>query len=106
MINLSCELLPLDHKIKLLVVVDRCFKRLFGQIDLLFYLKTFLFFKLQKRHRTVSNNTQTNFPFKVSITYAVQCGILNAISKNALSLFIIVEKNNWAQLHFLGLVRP
>ena len=79
--NLFCELLPLDHKIKSLVVVDRCFNRLFGEIDLLFYLKTFLFFKIQKRHRAVSNNNQSNFRFKVLITYAVQCGILNAISK-------------------------
>ena len=79
--NLFCELLPLDHKIKSLVVVDCCFNRLFGQIDLLFYLKSFLLIKIQKRHRAVSNNTQSNFLFKVLIAYAVQCGILNAISK-------------------------
>ena len=79
--NLFCELLPLNHKIKSLVVVDCCFNSLFGQIDLLFYLKSFLLFKIQKRHRAVSNNTQSNFLFKVLITYAVQCGILKAISK-------------------------
>ena len=77
--NLFCELLPLNHKIKSLAAVHRCFSRLFGQIDLLFYLKTFLFFKIQKRHRAVSNNTQSNFPFKV--LNAVQCEILSAISK-------------------------
>ena len=64
--NLFCELLSFDHKIKSLVVVDRFFNMLFGEIDLLFYLKTFLFFKIQKRHRAVSNNNQSNFPFKVS----------------------------------------
>ena len=42
-------------KIKSLVVVDCCFNRLFGQIDLLFYLKMFLFFKTQKRHCAISN---------------------------------------------------
>ena len=63
--NLLCELL-LDHKIKSLVVADCCFNRLFGQIDL-FYFKTFLFFKIQKRHRAVSNNTQSDFSFKVQI---------------------------------------
>ena len=90
--NLFCDLLPLDHKIKSLVVVDCCFNRLFGQIDLLFYLKSFLLFKIQKRHRAVSNNTQSNFLFKVSIAYAVQCGILNAISKKHFRCSLFVKR--------------
>ena len=90
--NLFCELLPLDHKIKSLVVVDCCFNRLFGQIDLLFYLKSFLLFKIQNRHRAVSDNTQSNFLFKVSIAYAVQCGILNAISKTHFRYSLFVKR--------------
>ena len=58
----------------------------------LFYLKTFLFFKIQKRHRTASNNTLSNFPFKVLIIYAVQCGILNAISKKHLRYSLFGKK--------------
>ena len=90
--NLFYELLPLNHKIKSLVAVDCCFSRLFGQIDLLFYLKSFLLFKIQKRHRAVSNNTQSNFLFKVLITYAVQCGILNAISKKHFRYSLFVKR--------------
>ena len=90
--NLFCELLPLDHRIKSLVVVDCCFNRLFGQIDLLFYLKSFLLFQIQKRHRAVSNNTQSNFPFKVLITYSVQCRILNAISKKRFRYSLFVKR--------------
>ena len=90
--NLFCKLYPLDHKIKSLVVVDCCFNRLFRQIDLLFYLKSFLLFKIQKRHRALSDNTQSNFLFKVLITYAVPCGILNAISKNHFCYSLFVKR--------------
>ena len=55
-------------------------KQLFGQIDLLFYLKTFLF----KNKRGIAPFLVTSrvvFLFTVLITDAVQCGIFNAISK-------------------------
>ena len=90
--NLFCELLPIDHKIKSLVVLDCCFSRLFGQINFLFYLKTFLFFKIQKRYRAIFNNTQSNFPFKVLVSYVVQCGILNAISKKHFPYSLFVKR--------------
>ena len=90
--NLFCELLPLDHKIKSLVVVDCCFNRLFGQIDLLFYLKSFLFFKVQKRYAPFLITPRVDFFFKVLIAYAVQCGILNAISKKHFHYSLFVKR--------------
>ena len=60
-----------------------------ASVDLLFYLKSFLLFKIQKKHRAVSNNTQSNFLFKVLITYA---GILNAMSKKHFRYSLFVKR--------------
>ena len=38
------------------------------------------------------NNTQSNFPFKVLITYAVQCGILNATSNRHFRYSLFVKR--------------
>ena len=67
---------------------------------LFIYLETFLFFKAQKRHHTVSENIQSKF------TDAVQCGMFNAISKKHFRYSQFVKRiiAIEAQLHFLGLV--
>ena len=69
--------MKLIHLLQLIVAI----KLSFGQIDLLFYLKTFLFFKKQKIHCPVSDNTQTNFLLKFRLQMRCSVGIFNAISE-------------------------
>ena len=66
----------------------------------------FLFFKTQKRHHTVSENIQSNVPFKVLITNAGPCEYFNAISEKHLRYSLLVKRiiAIEAQLYFLGLV--
>ena len=79
-------------------------KRLFDEINLLFHLKTFRFFREQNNH-----NSRIVFNYillKILITNAMWCKILNAISRKHFlySLFLKGIVAIEPQLYFLGLV--